>query len=515
MIIVILFFGNAKGQTYDESYAYTVFAEDFNGTSLNRAVWRAENSLKRSIGLLKDSSATLRVQNGNLELTMISCPNCSADTYHGDYAGAEVVSLEGYRFRYGVFECRAKFAHQNASWPAFWLIGRDDLPCSQGGIANEIDMAELKCDDNSLTIDHVIHKYYAPDQCDGEQKDIYHYPGMNFDNNFHLFKCVWSPEKITYYVDNTQTYQVLNNGQDWYPCRFLNIYLSQQVIDPLGSPVVPQTTYFDYVKVKQFFNAPNITIINTSCTSTTVTLDVDDLATNITWQVTPASLFVSLSGTGKVANITKASNVSGLGKISYTFQMPSGESFSAEKDIWVGVPVVDFITGDDHVDSYGMAIYEAELVSEPQTTYLWSVEPSGTVYNYGKTASIYFQGDNDYRVYVTASNACGDSETAVHYVGVGSYWPYIIFPNPGDEIIQLQLGQAETPLKSADTTKRNKKPETYDIKILNDNGILVKTMQKKKLPLTIKTSDLPDGKYILQVLNNRNLQSKQILIKHN
>lgn len=259
LIIAILSVGNTKGQTYDESYSYTVFADYFNGTSLNRTVWRAENSFKRSIGLLKDTTATLRVQNGNLELTMISCPNCSAGTYQGDYAGAEVVSLDSFRFRYGVFECSAKFAHQNASWPAFWILGGDVTPCSQGGISNEIDMAELKCEDSSLTIDHVIHKYYPPNQCDGEEKDFHAYDGMNFDNNFHLFKCVWSPVKITYYVDNFPTYQVLNTGQDWYPIRFLNIYLSQQVIDPLGSPVVPQTTYFDYVKVKQFFT-PQITL---------------------------------------------------------------------------------------------------------------------------------------------------------------------------------------------------------------------------------------------------------------
>ncbi len=281
LIITNLFIENVQGQTYNESYSYTVFVDYFNGPILNPAVWRVENSYKRELGLLKDSTATLRVQNGNLELTMISCPNCYAGAYQGNYAGAEAVSLEA--FPYGVFECRAIFAHQKASWPAFWILGGDSTPCTQGGIGNEIDIAELKCDDNTLTIDHVIHKYYAPNQCDGDQKDIYHYPDMNFDDNFHTFKCVWSPEKITYFVDDFPTYQVINTGQDWYPSRFLHIFLSQQVVSPdQGSPVVPQTTKFDYVRVKKFFSTPAITCPQIICSSGTATMDVDPAATNIT-----------------------------------------------------------------------------------------------------------------------------------------------------------------------------------------------------------------------------------------
>lgn len=73
-------------------------------------------------------------------------------------------------------------------------------------------------------------------------------------------------------------------------------------------------------------------------------MDVASEATNITWQLTPASLFTTSTGSGKTANIVSASGAIGVGKITYTFQMPSGETFTAYKDFNVGPPIsyIDF-----------------------------------------------------------------------------------------------------------------------------------------------------------------------------
>ncbi len=96
VIVQFCLTGKIKSQTmmWDEKYAETIFIDDFLGTTLNPAKWRIAK-FKRDIGLLIDSSATVKVNNGNLELTMISCPNCKVNdgvqTYYGNYAGAEVV----------------------------------------------------------------------------------------------------------------------------------------------------------------------------------------------------------------------------------------------------------------------------------------------------------------------------------------------------------------------------------------------------------------------------------------
>ena len=117
---------------WDEKYAETIFIDDFLGTTLNTDKWRV-SKFKRDIGLLIDSSATIKVNNGKLELTMISCPNCKVTdsngiNYYGNYAGGEVFSKVP-PFQYGIFECRAKYATNLGSWPAFWIIGGDGTPC--------------------------------------------------------------------------------------------------------------------------------------------------------------------------------------------------------------------------------------------------------------------------------------------------------------------------------------------------------------------------------------------------
>jgi len=187
-----LFIGNAQSQTrqYNESYTYTVFVDNFSGTSLDRTKWRVENAYKRDLGLLKDTPATLRVQNDNLELTMISCPNCTAGSYQGNYAGAEVVSL--IPFQNGIFECRAKYAQGAGSWPAFWMIGGDGTPCPPGGYANEIDIAENFNGGISNILEHNIHHYHPPTDCDNS----IHHPvdhvnySFNANNLYHVFKCI-------------------------------------------------------------------------------------------------------------------------------------------------------------------------------------------------------------------------------------------------------------------------------------------------------------------------------------
>lgn len=180
---------------------------------------------------------------------------------------------------------------------------------------------------------------------------------MDFYDGFYLFKCIWTPDKITYYINGVETHEVINSGQEWFPKIPLEVRLSQQILDPINDPIVPQTSYFNYIDIKQFFLAPEITVPSYICSTGTATLDVDPLASNITWQLTPSSLFATSSGTGKTANIVKAPIESGMGKITYTFQMPSGETFTAEKSFRIGL--TGSFTGSASVAYKGTGIWNA------------------------------------------------------------------------------------------------------------------------------------------------------------
>lgn len=337
----------------------TVLFEDFTGTELNRTIWNPATHYKRGIGFLVDSSLTIDVNNGNLELKMYHSPNYLDSIweldewvqYYANYIGGEVSSYQ--KFKYGIFECRAKFANSSGSWPAFWIIGGDGIPCPVGGYGNEIDIAEMWCETPVPEFGHTIHRYYPSLDCihsNVEQKDSYKY--LFSSNNYNLFRCIWTPQRIEYYLNGNLMHSVVNNGQEWYPSLSLNVVLSQQILqgyDLLGRsipPIAPQTSYFDYIKVKRFFLSPEITCPDVICSTSTATLDVDSLASNITWSLTPGYLFSgATSGSGTSVSVVPTTNgYHGMGKITFTFNMPSGETFTAEKEIRVNGPAFEDIS---------------------------------------------------------------------------------------------------------------------------------------------------------------------------
>ena len=143
-----------------------------------------------------------------------------------------------------------------------------------------------------------------------------------------------------------------------FPKHEGRIALSQQVAD-IDDPLAPQTSLFDYVKFKEFFLAPEISCPDLICSSETAILDVDSLASNITWSLTPSYIYSgATTGSGKTATINVTSLATGqYGKITYTFEMPSGENFEAEKSFWVGPPDEQYLDltatmgGDDKLIS--------------------------------------------------------------------------------------------------------------------------------------------------------------------
>lgn len=164
-----------------------------------------------------------------------------------------------------------------------------------------------------MKLENNCHRYYNPGYCDGNSH-FYHWynasMGSSMDDNFHVYKCVWTPDKIDFYMDNVLKNTVLVSvNPQYFPFRPLHVILSQQVacLD-CATPTAPQTSSFDYVKVKKFFLAPQIICPTFICSTYPASMDVDPAATNITWALTPSSLFNgATTGTGKIANITASS----------------------------------------------------------------------------------------------------------------------------------------------------------------------------------------------------------------
>lgn len=211
-------------------------------------------------------------------------------------------------------------------------------------------------------------------------------------------------------------------------------------------------------------------------------------------------------------------NASGLGWIEAIVLSACGNSQAIRFEVWAGSPTIDYISGPQYVSQAGNCESYFITHGNANATYQWWVVPTWgtipcTINSYGNSANICFPEDGDYRVYAKATNDCGES-TAELFVSVGIYEPYIIYPNPGDDNITLQISETGTTLSSSYAKEKLKKSDSYEVKILNEQGTLMKAHQTKQLPLNIQTHSLPNGKYIIQVVTNGKTWNKQLLIKH-
>jgi hypothetical protein len=322
-------------------YMQTRLVEKFDADELDRNVWRVvSNTIKNNLYIFADTLATVNQTGNSLELSMHRHPGFSAQTWspEGDvtitanFIGGEVMTVEDYS--YGIFECSATLAPGKGSFPAFWLYS--DAMCFETE-RPEIDIVELKANRRNPTLDNNI--WYYPFDCLPQTAHEFTEHSFSWGGT-HTFKGVWTPDRIEFWVDDILLKIVFNTGQYWYPKLPQHVLLSQQIVRygrlfPDSARIeTPQTSRFHWVKVREFFLAPEITCPENIYTTVLATLDVDEKASEISWELTPKNIFAGrTSGSGRKVIITPATRFHGLGKLIYRFKMPTGESFSAEKEI--------------------------------------------------------------------------------------------------------------------------------------------------------------------------------------
>lgn len=466
-----------------------------------------------------DSSATVNQSSGNLNLNALYYNNYTTTDYDGnpisaDYISGTVQSIND--FDYGVFECSATFGYKPGSFPAFWLY--NDTACAVSH-RSEVDIVELKYKHPDPTLDN--NAYYYPVDCVppiGVSGDVVENE-FEWDSGVaHTFKCVYTPNKIEYWVDNSKLHTLYNTNYK-YPDMRMHIILCQQLWgysiheNPYNPRVenidVPITSQFHWVMAKRFFLAPEIDCPELICTTDTAFMDVDSLASNITWVLTPSNLFTgSTSGTGLTATINASSTNNGEGKITYSFAMPSGETFTAEKTFWVGTPVVDYIT--DPVGIINPISFYAVPSPNYSTTdsYTWIVSPDAYIYSWMDHAEITFPEPNYYYIGIQATNTCGSSNWVYKYFVYDI--DFYMSPNPASTEVEITLsdGQQEG-LKSSNLVSNDE----FTVTILDKYGTarIQKKYSGKKF--TVPVSSLKEGNYFVKIDNGKITATKQIIIK--
>ena len=190
-----------------------------------------------------DNASNVVVDNGLLKIT------AKAESFSGsNYTSARIKTQGKFEFTYGKIEIRAKLPSGGGTWPALWMLGANFTTVGWPD-CGEIDIME-----------HV-----------GNNQDnvlaTLHYPGNSGGNgitgsttvtgastNFHVYKALWTPQSIKFYVDDVLFHSMPNSNSIPFNHDFFLIF-NVAMGGNLGGSIDPSftesTLEVDYARVYQ------------------------------------------------------------------------------------------------------------------------------------------------------------------------------------------------------------------------------------------------------------------------
>lgn len=235
-------------QTPQTDYTNLVWSDEFNtdgapdptkwGYDLGAGGW-GNNEQQ----FYTSSADNVIVTGGNLKIT------AKAQSQSGsNYTSSRLKSENKFEFTYGKIEARAKLPTGGGTWPAIWLLGQN-YATNTWPACGEIDIME--------------HRGNTPNVIHG----TLHYPGnsgsngntntttiVNASTDFHIYKAIWSPAAIKFYVDDVLFHSVANNNTLPFNSDFFLI-LNVAMGGTFGGVIDPAFTQssmeLDYIRVYQ------------------------------------------------------------------------------------------------------------------------------------------------------------------------------------------------------------------------------------------------------------------------
>lgn len=220
-----------------------VLDEQFNGTSLNTAVWstgyRWADIINNELQGMRPENVT--VANGvctiktekrickNRNMYGYEWGNTNPDSPTFAYASGTIQTYDKWTSTYGYFEARLKMPAGKGTWPAFWLLpdrgaasgdqyyrsavgstvtypSGNTASCPMG---NEIDIFEhMGSWKNPTTGISKLHCGYFASYKSGSSGEYMHKNGVvgnyilsNPDTQFHNYGLYWAPGQLVFYID--------------------------------------------------------------------------------------------------------------------------------------------------------------------------------------------------------------------------------------------------------------------------------------------------------------------------
>jgi beta-glucanase (GH16 family) len=264
--IAAVLFGVCAAGAQAQTPWQQVWADEFNGTSLNRSIWQPQSGTGTLYGLpsgwgnnelqyYTERPQNLSVSGGSLRIT------ARAENFAGStYTSARIRTPGTVDVLFGRIEARIRIPSGQGIWPAFWMLPTNS-PYGGWAAGGEIDIMEsTNAADRIYGTIHYGGTWPANTSNGGSFA-----PGTDFGASYHLYAVEWEPDQIRWYVDSTLIHTATSatwfssnengNGRAPFDVPFhliLNIAVGGNFPGPPnGSVGFPMEMAVDYVRVYQ------------------------------------------------------------------------------------------------------------------------------------------------------------------------------------------------------------------------------------------------------------------------
>lgn len=205
----------------DSEYNKLIWQDNFDLPYLDRNSWDVEVNCWGGGNLEKqcytDRQDNIAIEDGKLKLKAVSdeymgkveyCTlnNENSCTWTQPTTSGRIRTKRSFygSWMYGRFEAKARLPKGEFLWPAFWMLPTEDVYGSWP-LSGEIDIMEFR-GQSPTKVSSTVH--FGPEwpnnlyNSSGEI-DI----GVDLTEDFHIYACEWSKDKIEFYVDDRKIFE--------------------------------------------------------------------------------------------------------------------------------------------------------------------------------------------------------------------------------------------------------------------------------------------------------------------
>ena len=236
-----------------------IWEDNFDGTELDSTKWMQEYGTGAQYGMWGWGNGELQhyqsqnttLNNGIATIKVKEESSGIVETYWNttSYYSSSKISTKGiFDFRYGKVEARMKTIDGLGFWPAFWMLPTGgDWPCD-----GEIDIMEHGLG----ATNHVSSALHTPSSSSATINTL----GIDISDvsaNYHIYSMNWSPNQITFLVDNVGFYTYNpseKNDSTWpfYEEQFILLNVAMGGISGnIDAGFTQSSMIVDYVRVYQ------------------------------------------------------------------------------------------------------------------------------------------------------------------------------------------------------------------------------------------------------------------------